>query len=212
MKKPDFSNERKFWRKYQYLIGIDEVGRGALAGPIIAAGVVFPQIMRITKKSRFLRRINDSKKLKALERRRLSKMIIRYSLFFAIEEVGVEIINKLGIGKANHLVIKKVAEKISKSLGNKTSHILCDGLPIPKLENHTAIVDGDCKSVSIAAASIIAKVHRDNLMRNYSKKFHHYKFARNKGYGTKFHQKAIHKYGLTEIHRTSFELTKFLSQ
>ncbi len=90
--------------------------------------------------------------------------------------------------------------------------ILCDGLTVKGLKKHLSIVDGDCKSISIAAASIVAKVYRDSLMRKFSREYSHYKFSRNKGYGTKAHQDALRKYGLSEIHRTSFELTKFLSQ
>lgn len=213
VKKPNFREERKLWNKgVKYVIGIDEVGRGAFAGPLVAAGVVFPKINKITKKIRFLKEINDSKQVDAKERKRLSKRILKYALHYAIEEIDIETINKIGIGKANHLIIKKVAKTILSQLNDLNHFILCDGLPVRGLRNHQSIIGGDCKSISIAAASIIAKVHRDSLMKDYSRKFHHYKFARNKGYGTKGHQEALKRYGITEIHRTSFELTKFLSQ
>lgn len=213
MKKPNFDIEKSLWRRnIQYVIGIDEVGRGAFAGPIVAGAVVFPQIKRIGKKFTFLKKVNDSKSVKAPLRRKLAKLIKKHSLFWSVSEVGTEIINKHGIGKANHLVIRQVAKKISSQFHNKSFYIICDGLQVQDLEKHKSIIDGDCKSLSIAAASIIAKVHRDSLMRNYSRKYHYYKFSRNKGYGTKGHQAALKKYGLTEIHRTSFELSKFLSQ
>lgn len=212
MKKPNLSLERKLWKNnVQYVIGIDEVGRGAFAGPIVAGAVVFPQVKRISKRLAFFKKINDSKQLKAPLRRKLAKLIKKHSLFWSVNEVGIEIINSHGIGFANHLVIRQVAKKISSQIQNESFFILCDGPRVQGLKRHQAIIDGDCKSISIAAASIIAKVHRDNLMRSYSKKFHYYKFSRNKGYGTKGHQEALRKYGLTEIHRTSFELTKFLS-
>lgn len=210
--KPNFAYERKLWEKnIEYVVGIDEVGRGAFAGPLVAAGVVFPKIKKITKKTRFLKEINDSKKLKALARRKLSKRILKYALFYAIEEIDIATINRIGIGKANHLIIKKVAKTVFSQIKSKKCFILCDGLPVPRLKNQEAIIDGDCRSISIAAASIIAKVYRDNIMRKYSREFHHYKFARNKGYGTKNHQEALRKFGLSKIHRTSFELRKFLS-
>ena len=211
--KPSFSFEKSLWKKgIKYVIGIDEVGRGAFAGPLVAAGVVFYPIKKVNKKLKFLNDINDSKKLTAENRRELSRKIIQNSFLYHIEEVNIETINKIGIGKANHLIIKRIALILQKKLNNKNCFVICDGLPIPKLKNHHAVVHGDCKSITIAAASIIAKVYRDKLMREYSKKYHNYKFARNKGYGTKSHQEALRKYGLTEIHRTSFELTRFLSR
>jgi len=212
MKKPNLSLEKNLWREnIKYVIGIDEVGRGAFAGPIVAGAVVFPQIKRIGKKLAFLKEINDSKQLKAPLRRKLAKLIKKYSLFWSVDEVSIEVINRCGIGFANHLVIRQVAKKISSQIQNESLFILCDGLRVQGLKKHEAIINGDCKSISIAAASIIAKVHRDSLMREYSKKYHHYKLARNKGYGTKNHREALKKYGLSDIHRTSFELTKFLS-
>lgn len=211
MKKPNFSFERQLWKKdIKYVIGIDEVGRGAFAGPIVAGAVIFPQKLRITKKLKFIKQINDSKQLKADLRRKLSKKIKKYSLFYAVSQIEIKTINRVGIGRANHMVIKKTAKKITSQLNDSNHLIICDGLPVPYLKKHKAIVDGDCKSITIAAASIIAKVHRDSLMRDYSKKYHHYKFSRNKGYGTKGHQEALRKYGLTEIHRRSFDLNKFL--
>lgn len=213
VKKPNLSFERKLWKeKVKYVIGIDEVGRGAFAGPIVAGAVVFPLTKKITKKLKFLKEINDSKLLKSSVRTRLSKLIKKHALFWEIDEIAVEIINKHGISFANKMVIKNVALKISSKLKNNEFFILCDGLRVKGLKRHTAIIDGDCKSISIAAASIIAKVHRDSLMRKYSKKYHYYKFSKNKGYGTKDHQNALKRYGLSDIHRTSFELTKFLSQ
>ncbi len=211
--KPNFSFERKLWnRGIEYVIGIDEVGRGAFAGPLVAAGVVFPKIKKIGKKTRFLKSINDSKKLKAKDRRKLSKKILKYALFSTIEEIDIETINRIGIGKSNHLVIRNVAKKISHELNNTNYFTICDGLPVPNLKSHQSIIEGDCKSITIAAASIIAKVYRDKLMRDLSKKYRNYKFSRNKGYGTKAHQDALRKFGLTKMHRTSFELSKFLSQ
>lgn len=194
----------------KYVIGIDEVGRGAFAGPLVAAGVIFPQIKRIGKRNKFLKEINDSKKLKSKDRRRLSKKIFKYALFYCIEIIDTETINEIGIGKVNQNAIRNVAKTLSKKVKDD-SFVISDGLKVPGLE-HLPIIEGDSKSITIAAASIIAKVYRDNVMRQLSRKYHNYKLARNKGYGTKTHRDALRKYGLSEIHRTSFELSKFLTQ
>lgn len=223
--KPNFKEERKLWRSgIKYVIGIDEVGRGAFAGPIVAGAVVFPRISKVTKKLSGLKKINDSKLLKANIRRKLASKIKKYSLFYALAEVKISVINKSGIGEANKMVFRKVVNKIieqikedlGRKIGKNEYFLLADGLPTKYihggLKSQIAIIKGDRKSITIAAASIIAKVHRDSLMRDLSRKFHHYKFSRNKGYGTKAHQKALQKYGLTDVHRTSFDLSKFLTQ
>jgi len=213
VKKPSFSLERKLWKKgIKYVIGIDEVGRGAFAGPIVAGAVVFPVIKKITKKLKFLKEINDSKLLKSDVRIRLSKLIKKHALYFAIDEINIEIINGKGIGIANQMVIRKVAKKASSQIKDGRYFVLCDGLPVPRLKNHSSVINGDRKSITIAAASIIAKVYRDNLMRDLSKTYKNYKLFRNKGYGTLAHQKALKLYGLTNVHRTSFNLNKFLNQ
>lgn len=218
MKKPNFRFERALWKNnIEFIIGIDEVGRGAFAGPIVAGAVVFSEVKKISKRNKFLKEINDSKVLKSNIRRKLAKDIKKHSLFYAIEEVGINSINRYGIGYANKMVFRKVIKSIMKNINSSSFHLLSDGYRTKYIrkfnaKNHTAIIGGDKKSITIAAASIIAKVHRDEIMRNYSRRFCQYKFSRNKGYGTKSHQFALKKYGLSEIHRTSFQLTKFLSQ
>lgn len=218
MKKPNFSFEKKLWAKnIKYVIGIDEVGRGAFAGPIVAGAVVFPKTLRVGKNNKFLKQINDSKLLKPNIRRQLSKQIKKHSVLYAIEEVDIKVINKYGIGYANKMVFRKVVRSILSRISGSEFFLLSDGYRTKyirkiNVKNHEAIINGDQKSITIAAASIIAKVHRDSLMKNFSRKYHHYKFAKNKGYGTEAHQKALKKYGLSEIHRRSFELTKFLTQ
>lgn len=223
--KPSFKEERILWKSgVKYVIGIDEVGRGAFAGPIVAGAVVFPKILKLSKKLSSLKSINDSKLLKAYTRRKLNKVIKKHSLFYAVSEVNIASINKTGIGRANKTVFRKVVNRIVKQIemeqGRKLKkgefYIISDGFPTKRIKggisNQKAIIGGDRKSITIAAASIIAKVHRDSLMRDLSKKFRHYKLSRNKGYGTKGHQKALLKYGLSQIHRTSFNLTKFLNE
>ena len=224
--KPTFKEERKFWRSgIKFVLGIDEVGRGAFAGPIVAGAVVFPKILKVTRKHSALKKINDSKLLKAEVRRKLARKIKKHSLFYAVAEIKTPIINKLGIGRANKMVFRKVVsrvisqveEELGRELKKEEYFLIADGFPTKHikgvgLKSQKAIIGGDRKSTTIAAASILAKVHRDKLMRNLSKEFPQYRLARNKGYGTKKHQEALKVYGLSKIHRKSFNLSKFLTQ
>ena len=210
MTKPSFSEESKLWAaNINFVIGIDEVGRGAFAGPIVAAGVVFnPKI-----KLELLTEVNDSKLIKPRLREELSE-IIKANSIWAIESVEIDYINKFGIGKANSAVFRKVIRKILLELGTSHYFVLIDGFHkkyMPGgLKKQKGIVRGDRKSLSIAAASILAKVYRDDLMRKESSNYPNYLFAKNKGYGTLEHRNAIKLNGLCDIHRTSFDLNKFL--
>ena len=166
--------EKRLWRKgYKYILGLDEAGRGALAGPIVAGGVIFSK--KILKKK--IKGINDSKILSSKKREELFKSIVKNSLCFKIEKVSEKIIDKIGINKANELVFKKIIKKIKR----KPDFILIDGrislkdLKIPYL----SIIDADSKIFSCASASILAKVFRDRLMIKLSKKFPNYKFEKN---------------------------------
>ncbi len=226
---PNFSEESKLWEKgYKYVIGVDEVGRGAFAGPVCTAAVVFEYE---TDKINALG-INDSKLLKPLQRSKLSKLIKDGCVAYSIATVEVPIINKIGIGKATEIAFRKAISSIMYQVGgikypnddskntryilpNALYFLLVDGFHIKHirkigLKNQKAIIKGDRKSISIAAASIIAKVHRDSLMKRLSKKYPQYGFGKHKGYGTKAHQTAIKKHGLSRAHRTSFNLSKFL--
>lgn len=201
--KPTFSEEIYYWEQgIQTVIGLDEVGRGAFAGPIVAAGVIF----RPNFKHDFLNKVNDSKLLKPKIREELSELI-KANSNWVIESVDLDFINKFGIGKANLEVFKRVLSKLLTDFPNY--FILVDGFDL-KIANQKAIIKGDSKSLSIAAASIIAKVHRDNLMKGLAIKFPNYDFDKNVGYGTKSHRDAIKKFGLCELHRTSFDMSKFL--
>lgn len=215
--KPNFKEERKLWKEgVRIVLGIDEVGRGAFAGPIVAGAVVFPQIPKVNGKLKFLNDINDSKLLDSNTRRKLAKSIKKHALYWAVEEVGINIINKYGIGYANKMVFRKVVKKIITQAKEDSFYLLSDGYRTKyikgfNIKNHKAIISGDRKSITIAAASIIAKVYRDSLMRRLSREFKNYKFSKNKGYGTKSHQEALLKYGLSRAHRRSFDLQKFLN-
>lgn len=217
---PDFNEEKKLWKNnFEYVVGIDEVGRGAFAGPVVVGAVTFPkEIINFNIKNlndeihTLFTSINDSKLLSSSTREKLNILIKKYSVAFSIVSIGVPIINKIGIGKATFLAMTKSLEKIKEKLGNNT-YALIDGFCIPGLEKkwQKAIIKGDQKSISIAAASIIAKVFRDDLMKNLDKDYPVYGFYNNKGYGTSIHQKALFNHGLSKVHRTSFNLNRFLS-
>jgi len=197
---PSFKFELPFWEKgFNNVIGLDEVGRGAFAGPLVAAAVILPTNFKANG-------IIDSKLLSAQKREELSKYIIENAINYYVSEISVEYINEHGIGKANNTAFLDCINNFIN-----IDHILVDGFKIKDFEDNkqTAIVHGDSISVSIAAASIIAKVYRDNLMVNFHNKYPEYNFLENKGYGTKLHREAIRKQGLSKIHRTSFKLEKY---
>lgn len=213
MKLPDFEEEKKLWKKdFKYVIGVDEVGRGAFAGPVTVAAVVFKsESVEINSLG-----INDSKLLKPIKRQNLSKPIKNLCMTYSIVTISVSTINKVGIGKATNTAFRKSIDEIISKLKAKEEkvYLLADGFHIKHikkigLKNQKAIIKGDRKSISIAAASIIAKVHRDDLMRKLSMKYPEYGFDKHKGYGTKAHQEAIKKHGLSKVHRKSFNLFKF---
>jgi ribonuclease HII len=201
--KPTFEYEKKLWKQgLQFIAGVDEVGRGCFAGPVVAAAVILPSNFSATDK------INDSKKLTPKVRNELAVIIQKHALSYSIAEISVETINEKGIGKAaQQAFFKSVLD-----LQTQPEHILVDAFVIEGLDKsiQTPIIYGDSLSISIAAASIIAKVYRDKLMEELHEKFVVYDFFTNKGYGTKKHREAIGKYGLCELHRKSFDLNKFL--
>lgn len=204
MIKPTFEEENILWKTgMTHIAGVDEVGRGCFAGPVVAAAVILPQGFNATDE------INDSKKLTAKKREQLSKIIQKHALSYAIAEISVEVINAIGVGKA----AQKAFVKAIQDLHIPPEFILMDAFYITGINKkmQKPIIHGDGISISIAAASIIAKVYRDNIMRNLHEKYAIYDFATNKGYGTKRHQEAILKHGLCDLHRTSFHLTQFTS-
>nr|MBI5456105.1 ribonuclease HII [Candidatus Levybacteria bacterium] len=199
---PSFKEEQLLWNKgLTYIAGVDEVGRGAFAGPLVAAAVILPKDFKING-------IKDSKLLTPQKREELSKYIIKNALHYSITEIDVEFINTDGVGKATEKALVDCIEKLDK----KYDFVLVDGYKLKSFDDNLqkGIIHGDSTSVSIAAASIIAKVYRDNLMRKLHNKYPQYNFLQNKGYGTKYHREALKKYGLSKIHRTSFNLQKFL--
>ena len=187
----------KFEREYEqfgYICGIDEVGRGPLAGPVVASAVILPKDCDILY-------INDSKKLSAAKREELYDIIMEKAVAVGIGMVGQGRIDEINILQATYEAMR---EAIS-NLQVKPDILLNDAVTIPGVEvRQVPIIKGDAKSISIGAASIIAKVTRDRLMEEYDKVFPEYGFASNKGYGSAEHIKALKEIGPTPIHRNSF--------
>ena len=177
--------------------GIDEAGRGSLAGPVTAAAVILPKGLNITG-------LNDSKKISKIKRDKLRIEIEDKALAFSVVNINSKLIDESNILKAT---IKAMHEAI-KLLKVKPKHLLIDGNYFNKYKDipHKCIVKGDSKYQNIAAASILAKTYRDELMVNLALKFNKYGWSKNKGYGTKEHRNAIIKHGLTKYHRKSFRL------
>lgn len=204
MTKPTFDYEKELWEQgIQHIAGVDEVGRGCFAGPVVAAAVILPQGFSVTDE------INDCKLLTPKKREKLAYIIKEHAVAYSIAEVSVTVINDVGIGKA----AKKAFFQAIQELSIVPEHILIDAFYIDEIDKkkQQAIVHGDSLSISIAAASIIAKVYRDELMKQLSERYQAYDFATNKGYGTKKHQAAMKQFGLCDLHRTSFNLSKFLA-
>ncbi|HEX7456070.1 MAG TPA: ribonuclease HII [Candidatus Nanoarchaeia archaeon] len=199
----DFGYEEQLWQKgLNNIAGIDEVGRGAWAGPVVAAAVVFPSFSRPSFQ------LFDSKLLQPKQREDLSEKI-RQNASVGIGMIGVPTINKIGIGKATQKAFKSAI----RSLTIECQHYLIDAFYIRywTRENQLPIIKGDKYCASIAAASVVAKVYRDNLMRGLAEKYPQYGFDIHKGYGTAFHQDAIRKHKLSSIHRKSFDLSFLLT-
>ena len=187
------SYEKKY-SEYAYICGIDEVGRGPLAGPVVAGAVILPKDCRILY-------INDSKKLSAAKREELYLEIMEKAIATGIGMVGPGRIDEINILQATYEAMRQAIENLSV----KPDILLNDAVTIPEVDiKQVPIIKGDAKSISIGAASIIAKVTRDHLMEDYAKLMPEYGFDSNKGYGSAEHIAALKKYGPTPIHRKSF--------
>jgi ribonuclease HII len=180
-------------RGVRYIAGVDEVGRGPLAGPVVAAAVILPQDV-------FLPHLDDSKKLSETKREQLFSVIQQTALAIGIGVVCAREIDELNIYEAT----KKAMIEAVRSLSVVPEHILIDAMHIPLSISQTSIIRGDAHSASIAASSIIAKVTRDRMMKRLGEKYPQYGFERHMGYGTKEHLQAIEQYGVIEEHRRSF--------
>src|SRR5438093_3180252 len=178
------------------IAGIDEAGRGARAGPVVAAAVILPQKFRH-------RRLNDSKQLAPEVREEIyHDLIADAELRWAVGIVDSVEIDRINILRATHKAMRAALATLSL----QPDHVLIDGLPVfPFPLPQTAIIDGDCFSLTIAAASVIAKVTRDTIMRDFCARFPEYCFSQHKGYGTELHLTKLHEHGPCPIHRRSFE-------
>jgi ribonuclease HII len=178
------------------IAGIDEAGRGALAGPVVAAAVILPEKFRH-------RRLNDSKQLGVELRNEIYlELVVNPEIRWAVASVDSIEIDRINILRASHQAMRLAIS----ALIDPPDHVLIDGLPvIPFPRPQTAIIDGDCISLSIAAASVIAKVARDRMMRDFCAQFPQYCFGQHKGYGTDLHLLKLHEFGPCPIHRRSFE-------
>ena len=189
------SFENETWRQgIVFIAGIDEAGRGPLAGPVVAAAVILPKKIRIPT-------VNDSKKLSEKQRNELKFLLLAIPGFrYAVSEIQADEIDRLNILKATHLAMRRAVLQLSE-----TEIAFVDGLRVPDMPVKCRfIVKGDAKSASIASASIFAKVHRDEIMMRYAEKYPEYGFDRHKGYGTSDHLAALKKHGPCPIHRKSF--------
>ncbi len=179
---------------YKYICGVDEVGRGPLAGPVVCAAVIMPL-------DKLIDGVDDSKKLTVKKREKLSVEIHKIAVACAICRVEPEVIDEINILQATRLCMKNAVE----SLEIKPDYVLTDGnmtldIDIPQ----RSVIKGDSFSYSIGAASVVAKVFRDNLMDEYSAIYPEYSFEKNKGYGTSQHIAALKRAGICSIHRRSF--------
>ena len=193
---PDLELEKEALKKgYSFVCGVDEAGRGPLAGPVCAAAVILDPSVE-------LEGVNDSKKLSEKKREALFDVICQKAVAYSIAFAAVEEIEEVNILNATYLAMNRAIEGLSV----KADFALIDGNRAPKdikIDCQT-VVKGDAKSLSIAAASILAKVTRDRLLLEYDEKYPQYNFAKHKGYGTAEHMEAIRKYGVSEVHRPSF--------
>lgn len=194
------SYERAAWNQgYQLIAGIDEVGRGPLAGPVVAAAVIL-------KTDCYIPGLTDSKKLSAAMRDKFYRLIKENAHAIGVGIVSPEIIDQKNIYMATKLAMEIAINKLSI----KPDYLLLDAMKLPLPISQESIIKGDSKSVSIAASSVIAKVTRDRMMVEMGNEYPMYGFEQHMGYGTKFHLEALQKHGITEHHRKSFAPVKEL--
>ena len=190
--------EKDLYSKGTFLIaGVDEVGRGPLAGPVVAAAVILPKNCKI-------KGLNDSKKIPKKKHQEIFQAVKDNALAIAIGIMDNQVIDQVNIYEATKLAMKEAILQLDP----QPEHLLIDAMELDLPISQTSIIKGDANSLSIAAASIIAKVTRDELMAKYDQEFPGYDFAQNAGYGTAKHLEGLKKYGVTTIHRTSFEPVK----
>ena len=191
-----YKYEKELYKKgIKYIGGVDEVGRGPLIGPVVTACVVLPKDFE-------LKGLTDSKQLSEKKRNEFYKYIKEHALACEVGIIGPEIIDEVNIYEATKLAMKQAITKVKEKI--KLEHVLIDAMPLELDIPSTSIIKGDAKSISIAAASVIAKVTRDEMMYELDVKYPNYGFKSHKGYPTKKHIEAINKYGLIEGYRKTY--------
>lgn len=192
--------EHDYWDQNQSVLGMDEAGRGPIAGPLMVAGVIFPKGYQNVL-------IDDSKKLSEKKREKLFKIIIQDALYYQILVVDEKTIDRKNIYRATQEAMMEISNKA------QCDFVLSDAMPLPDIDKpYQAIVKGDQKSLSIAAASILAKVTRDRWMKKLDEMYPQYGLAKHKGYPTKAHIEALNKYGLQDFYRRSYGPVKKLEE
>jgi len=205
---PNLNEEKKLWKKrFKRVLGLDEAGRGPLAGSVVAAAVMLRKSKIKNKKSKILfKTVKDSKKLSPKKREEIYKNLIKNSsIEWAIGRTSEKVIDKINILEATKLAMKRAVRNLEKKMTKKANFLILDGgfkinLDVPQ----KSIKKADNKVFSVAAASIIAKVSRDRAMKRYHKKYQKYGFNKHKGYPTKLHRKMLKKHGPCKIHRKTF--------
>lgn len=189
---------KEYERQYEdcaLICGVDEAGRGPLAGPVVCACVIMPM-----DENNIIEGINDSKKLSEKKREQLERVIKEKAICYSVVEIDEKTIDEINILNATKLGMKKALENMKET----PDIVLIDAVKIETSLPQENIIKGDALSYNIAAASILAKVHRDRLMLSYDEKYPQYSFAKHKGYGTKLHIENLKKYGKSPVHRESF--------
>ncbi len=198
-----YGPELQFWDDgEEFIIGVDEAGRGPLAGPVVAAAAAF-------RPDTVIQQVGDSKQLTAKQRELTFSAIKKYSLAYCIIRKEHHVIDEHNILQATRLAMREAVRDVTRQLNCSNPILLVDGR-IPPLESgrHYNVIKGDALSFSIGAASILAKVYRDQIMREYDKQFPDYGFAQHKGYPTAHHRSQLLRYGRCPIHRLSFTIAK----
>ncbi|MBE0685536.1 MAG: ribonuclease HII [Anaerolineaceae bacterium] len=203
---PNLTFERELWeQEKQWIAGLDEAGRGAWAGPVVAAVVILPQVAHLDQN---LWGVRDSKQMNVHQREYWVEIIIKHAQAWSVGSAGHSEIDQLGILPATRLAMQRALGQLSAF----PNHLLIDALLLPDLNTpQTALIKGDQRSLSIAAASILAKTTRDAMMHQEDTCYPVYGFGRHKGYGTRFHQQALTENGPCPIHRMSFRPLRELS-
>ena len=185
----------------QLIAGVDEVGRGPLAGPVVAAAVILPKACKIPG-------LNDSKKIPKSKHKEIYEAVLREAIAIGIGVKDNQVIDQVNIYEATKLAMMEAIGQLDP----QPQHLLIDAMKLDLSIPQTSIIKGDANSLSIAAASIVAKVTRDQMMEEFDRKYPGYDFAQNAGYGTANHLAGLHKLGVTPIHRCSFEPVKSMCE